>query len=356
MKWRIQQMKKIVIIFLLVISFGLSGLLAADKEQTDAWLALMGEKDLQVKLQKLEVYYNKYGSKENRNSMYMYLNLAETTYLLQQYEKAIPFGEKALTYKELDASYKLRMYLYLANAYNLTKKDLDKAYNYAEQVITIAKSLHTATEGNSAIDIGYTAPALRIQVQLLAAKSDDPQSAMTAFNKALEAFQLDKSDKSANIVKFLSERMLKNEKVEEAIRGVETINQAKPNADYYKMLGMWYARLENMPQAVADENLKASYQAKSIENLKASYQMKRNAKVAYDLGVLLNQAKDIDNAIEFLAESYLLNDEKYSPEALKLFEHLFFFEKAKDLPKKEQEKGYNEILAAAKVRLGITLP
>ena len=62
---------------------------------------------------------------------------------------------------------------------------------------------------------------------------------------------------------FLSERMIKLNQVEAAIKGIETINQGKPNADYFKTLGMWYARLKN--------------QDKAIENLKASYQMKKNS-------------------------------------------------------------------------------
>ena len=115
-------MKKIVILIIMLITVSLSGLLALDKEQTDSWIDLVGEKDLQVKMQKLEAYFNKYGGKEDRNSMYMYLQLAFTTYQLQQYEKTIQFGEKALTYKEIENSHKLQLNLYLANAYNLTKK------------------------------------------------------------------------------------------------------------------------------------------------------------------------------------------------------------------------------------------
>jgi len=283
-------------LILLLITISLSGLLALDKEQTDSWIALVGEKDLQVKIQKLDAYFAKYGVKEDRNSMYMYLQLAETTYLLQQYERTIQFGEKALTYKEIETGYKMRVYLYLANSYNLTKKDVDKAYGYADQIIELAKSLRSETQDSSAIDNSYTAPALRIQVQLLSAKSQDPQNALTALNKALEAYKLDKSDKSANFVLALSKHMLDTNRVDEAIRGVEAINLDKPSADYHKTLGLWYARLKNMPKA--------------IENLKASYNMKKNAKVAYDLGVLLNQNQNLDSALEYLAESHLLNDEK----------------------------------------------
>jgi tetratricopeptide (TPR) repeat protein len=335
-------MKKIAILIIMLITIGLSALPALDKEQTDAWTALVGEKDLQVKMQKLEAYYNKYGAKEDRYSMYMYIHLAQTSYLLQQYDKTLQFGEKALTYKEIDASNKLPLYLYLANSYNLTKKDLDKAYDYAEQIITLANSLRSETQGNSAIDVNYTAPALRIQVQLLAAKAQDPQIALKALNKALEAYKLDKSDKSADFVIKLSDHLHKIEKIEDAIRGLETINADKPKPEYYITLGKWYNQIKNMPKA--------------IENFKASYAMKRNAQVAYNLGILLNQAQELDSAIGYLAEAYLMNDEKISPEAQKLFEHLVFFEKTKGQPQPEQEKIYNEILAAAKARLGITQP
>lgn len=329
-------MKKIKTYLLLIIVFGAIVLPAMDKAQTDAWIAIQGEKNLQTRFDKLEEYYKTYGDKDERNALYMYLYLAEAAYQLQQFEKTIQYGEKSLLYKDIDPQNKMRITLSLANSYNLTKKDSDKAFSYADLVIELAKSLRIDNQNNTSMDTNFIAPALRIQVQLLAAKTEDPQNAVTAFNKSLEAYQLDKSDKSANFVLVFSERMLRNQRVEDAIRGIEAVNQNKPNAEYYKMLGMWYARLKN--------------QDKAIENLKASYQMKKNAKVAYDLGVLLNKT-DIDGAMNYLAESNLLNDEKYSPDALKLLQHLVFFVKTKGQPQAEQEKIFNEIMAAAKTRL-----
>ncbi|MCX6555381.1 MAG: hypothetical protein NTZ12_10305 [Candidatus Aminicenantes bacterium] len=308
-----------------------------DRAQTDAWIAIQSEKNLQARFDKLEEYFKIYGDKDERNAMYMYMNLADAAYLLQQFEKTILYGEKTLLYKDVDPQNRLRIYLSLANAYNLTKKDMDRAYGYADQVIELAKTLRAETQSTT-IDTSYIAPALRIQVQLLAAKSDDPQSSIDAFNKSLEAYQLDKSDKSANFVLVFSERMLKNQRLEDAIRGIEAINQNKPNAEYFKMLGMWYNRLKNPDKA--------------IENLKASYEMKKNAKVAYDLGVLLNKT-DIDGAMGYLAESFLLNDEGYSKKAEELLRTLVVFHKTKGQPQTEQEKAYNDILATAKVRLGI---
>jgi tetratricopeptide (TPR) repeat protein len=335
-------MKKISLYFLLFIVIGASMLSAMNKVQTDAWMDILGEKNLQAKLEKLEEYSKTYGDKtDETNARYMYLNLADTTYQLQQFEKTIQYGEKALLYKDIEAQNKLRIYLFLANAYNLTKKDIEKSYSYADLVIELAKSLRLETQSNTIIDTSFIAPALRIQVQLLLSKPQDVKNTTDAFSKALESYRLDNSEKSSNFVIFISERMVKLDQVEAAIKGVEIINQAKPNADYYKTLGMWYARLKN--------------QDKAIENLKASYQMKKNGKVAYDLGVLLNKT-DIDSAMNYLAESNLLNDEKYSPKALELLQHLFFNVKSKDLLPAEQEKGFQEILLAAKTRLGITLP
>jgi tetratricopeptide (TPR) repeat protein len=271
----------------------------------------------------------------------MYLHLADTAYQLQQFDKTIQYGEKALLYNDIEAQNKLRIYLFLANAYNLTKKDIDKSYSYADLVIELAKSLRLETQSNTTIDTGFIAPALRIQVQLLLSKPQDLKNTTDAFNKALESYNLDKSEKSSKFVLFLSERMVKLNEVEAAIKGIETINQVKPNADYFRTLGMWYARLKNLDKA--------------IENLKASYQLEKNSKVAYDLGVLLNKT-DIDSAMNFLAESNLLNDEKYSPKALELLQHLFFNIKSKGQLPDEQEKGFQEIMLAAKTRLGITLP
>jgi tetratricopeptide (TPR) repeat protein len=335
-------MKKTAILSIMLIVFTMTSVFALDKEQVDSWTALVGEKDLQVKMQKLEAYYNKYGAKEDRYSMYMYIHLAQTTYMLQQYDKTILYGEKAVAYKEIDASNKLPLYLYLANSYNLTKKDLDKAYDYAEQIIVLASSLRSESQSNSAIDINFTAPALRIQVQLLAAKAQDPQVALSALNKSIEAYKLDKSEKSSFFVVKLSEHLRKSEKIEDAIRGIEVINQDKPSAEYHNLLGTMYNQIKNMPKA--------------IENFKASYALKKNAQVAYNLGILLNQNQEMDSALEYLAEAHLLNDETWSPKALKFLDHLVFFEKTKGQPQPEQEKIYNEILAAAKVRLGITLP
>lgn len=309
------------------------------KAQTDAWIAIQEEKNLQTKLTKLEEYYATYGDKDERNALYMYMSLSDIAYQLQQFDKTILYGEKVLPHKDLDPQNKLRICLALANAYNLTKKDPEKAYAYADKIIELGKTLRAENPNSAINDNNYVAPALRIQVQLLAAKPEDPQNAITAFNKSLEAYQLDKSDKSANFVLVFSERMLKSDRVEDAIRGIEAINQNKPSAEYSKMLGMWYARLKN--------------QDKAIENLKASYQIKANAKVAYDLGVLLNKT-DIDAAMNYLAEANLLNDEKYSPEALKLLQHLVLYVKTKGQPQAEQEKAFNDIIAAAKVRLGIT--
>jgi hypothetical protein len=60
--------------------------------------------------------------------------------------------------------------------------------------------------------------------------------------------------------------------------------------------------------------------------------------------------------MDYLAESHLMNDEKYSGDALKLLQQLLFYVKTKGQTSAEQEKAFNAIIAAAKARLEAAPP
>ncbi len=89
-------MRKIIVLILLFIVSSALVLAVMSKTQTDAWIAIQGEKDPQIRLEKLEEYYKTYGDKAERNAIYMYLSLTDTAYQLQQFDKTIQYGEKAL--------------------------------------------------------------------------------------------------------------------------------------------------------------------------------------------------------------------------------------------------------------------
>ena len=124
----------------LIMIFALSSVvLPMRKERADLYNKAIGEKEANKKLALLEEYLQKYGKKEDKYLKYIFLNLTYTTFALKKYDKSIEYGEKTLTFQEIDDTSKIRIFLYLANSYYVTSKDLDKAIEYAGLVTELAK-------------------------------------------------------------------------------------------------------------------------------------------------------------------------------------------------------------------------
>jgi len=332
-------MKKFTLLLMIAVLTGLCQLLVAvDKEQTDMWLSILTDKEPQSRIQKLDAYQEKYGAKDDKISPFMWMQLAYTAYLLQQFDKTINAAEKSLTYKEVETNDRMRLYLYLANAYYVTKKDLGKSYEYANLLIDLARSLKGGQEKAQGLDNQYIAPALRIQIKILEERTKDLKNTQEALAKAIEAYKMDRSTRSGEYVIILGNRIYKLGQLDAAIMALETVMSIRPTSDTARVLAYWLDQKGN--------------KEKALEYLKTSYKMKKSAKVAFDIGALL-QKNDLDSSINYLAESVVLNDRKYSPKAQELLEHLFFNVKAKGMLSAEQEKAYQEILAAAKSRLGL---
>ena len=93
------------------------------------------------------------------------------------------------------------MYIYLANSYNVTKRDVDKAYQYAGLVIDLSKLIKKGFEKDEKlkkqINLNYLSPALSIQSLILYSKGkDNAESLKNALEKSLEAFKFDTSKRT----------------------------------------------------------------------------------------------------------------------------------------------------------------
>jgi tetratricopeptide (TPR) repeat protein len=325
-------------------------LLHADAKQ-DLWLKAAAEKNLELRLQLFEEFKDKYGEKETKNTKYLYLNLTQASFQLKKFEKSIEYGEKALSFEDIEGNHKIQLYLWLANAYNITQKDMEKAYYYAGLVVDFGKTLKQRSENtkhskklNEQLDKGFIAPALRIQIRILYSKGkNNPQIISDATKKAVEAFKLDNSKKSADLVYRLSLNLSKMNRIDDAIQYVEQItNENSPNSSGLNLLGTWYYKKGNRVRAV--EYFQKSYEA-----------MKKNrtaAKMALKIGQLISKM-DKEKAMMFFAESYILSDSDQESNAYKYLRQLWFNELAKGKPQEEQDQGFTEILNAAKSRLGI---
>lgn len=322
-------------------------------EQQDLWLKAAAEKDPGLRFQYFEEFLQKYGDEEGKYSKYLYSNLSQTAFQLKEYNKSIQYGVKALEYQDLEANYKLQIYLILANAFNVTKSDLDKAYHYAGLVIDFGKSVKMTTETTDRskqlsenIDKYFIAPAYRIQTHILFERAkNEPNKLMDAVTKAVEAYNFHKSDRNLELILSLAYRLAKQDHLDQAILFVEQLCQnGEANEKCFSMLGTWYSKKGNKDKAI--QYFEKLYQIQDKND--------NAAKTALNIGVLLSQ-KDKRKAVDYFAEAFLLLHSDKTSNAFKYMEHMWFNELAKGKPQEEQEQGLQNIIAAAKVRLGIDL-
>ena len=316
-----------------------------EKSKQDYWLDAVTEKKLEVKLTKLEDYLNRYGEKDKNKLPTLYLLLARTSFNLKQYDKSVKYGEKALTFKENDF-HKLELYLKLANAYYLSdNKNTDKAYHYAGLVVDLAKSMKgdvvkdKNSQANINLDLAYIKPALITQIKVLyETGKNDLKSMQEALKLAEEAFSINPDKKMAKNLFMICYMLYKLNDKETAINALAKVVEKVPDQRFCSLLATWYS--------------KSGKKDKALEVFKRSYLKRKSSKLAYNIGILLKN-KNLDEALNYFAESYVLNSPPYSERAYKILEHLFYNVKMKGVAQDQQDAAFKQLIDAAKSRLNI---
>jgi len=337
---------------ILLLSGSLFFLMAGEKQ--DLWIKAAAEKNLEKRLEYFDDYKAKFGEKKDENAKFLYYNLAQTTMQLKQFEKTIEYGEKTLTFEDLGDNYKLAVAIWLSNAYNLARKDYDKAYSYASMVIDTGKSLKGMSEGNeriaklsAGIDKRYIAPAMRIQLRILLAKGiADTQARMDIIEKAIEAHSLDNSNAfPRRTVLKQSVELAKSNKTIEAINAIEkVVDPENLNLSEARLMASLYYRKYSKSKDTVDKD-------KAIGFYEVAYNKKKDSSMAVKIGQLLSK-KNKEKAIQYFADAYILSKLDKESSAYKYLQQLWFKDKAKDQTPEEQEAGFNQIIEAAKSRLG----
>jgi len=340
--------KKIIVVSVLVL---LTSLLLFGSKKEEMWHKAITEKDLELRLQYLKDYEAEFGNKKDKFHKFLYMNLADTAFQLTKYDEAIQYGEKALTFPDLNAPNKLRLYLTLANSFNITKKDIEKAYHYAGLIVDLSKELiskHEASEQDEEkkekfiknYKAFYIAPALRIQAQILYGKGkDNPAILKEAAQKACEAFETDKSQRSSEMVFSYAFSLYRSNLTNEAINALELIlDREKPEYKHSYLLATLYIRKKD--------------KAKAAMYFEMAYNVDRKAKLAMKIAQLVYK-ENIDKGIQYFAEAYILLKSNKESDAYKYLEQLYFNQKAKNIPPAEQEKGFRTIINTARTRLGM---
>ena len=346
----------LILILFLTASFSFSKV--SDKQ--NAWIKAAAEKDATMKLQLFEAYKEKYGGKKDKNTKFLYFNLAQTSMALKKFEKVIEYGEKALTFEDLEDSYKLDIALWLANAFNLARKDYDKAYSYADMVIDLGKSLKGMADGREqadeiaeGINKRFIAPAFRIQIWILKSKGiSDDKARMDVVQKGIAAHNFDKSNPfPKRTVLQESVELARKNKINEAIDAIEkVVDLEKLNFSEANLLAQLFIRRFNRSKTEADKDKTIFYFEEAYKKAPQESKKKKGG-IAVKIGRLLSK-KDKDKAIKYFAEAFVLLESDKESDAYKYLQQLWFKEVASDKTPEEQEAGFKQIIDAAKTRLG----
>ena len=332
-------MKRIILLNLLFILFITMYIFAQNDNSKDMYGNALEENDPLLRFQKLEEYYNKNREDDQKVDKKFILTIVRAAFESKKFDRVIKYGEKALKFEWVNEENKLGLYLQISNAYVVLKINLTKAYNYSEFVVNRTKIM-IKNGLNHELNEKFVIPALYLQIRILDKEVIDLEALENVLKKSTELYLYKKSPKFARYVFVFTNRLYYQfNKHEEAIKALEMIcndNNAKP--EHLNKIAYWYSK--------KNENKKA------IEYLKRSYNLKKDAKIAYSLGKLL-QNKDIDKAIDYLAESYLMGDKNTSNNSKLLLEHLYFNIKMDEKFPEEKEKGYIEILNKARLKLGL---
>lgn len=343
-------MKKIVIL----VSFLVSILLMAfPGDQQDLYIKAVSEKDPGLKIQLLKQYEQLYGETGDKYLKFIYLQLAQTLFQVKNYDQVIQYGEKTLDSGEIAPTNRLPLFYALANSYHTSQKDPDKVYKYAGAMIELAQWVINKAKTSDLQDLEkekleqfietykkyYIASGYRLQAMVLFSRAEDDVNALKeAAEKAVEAYKADESESSSRLAFSIAGQLFKKNDLDDAIVVAESIfAESNPNGQIAGFLGTLYYRKGDKDKAV--------------QYFELAYKADRKMKTAMTIGQLVYK-KDVDKGIQYFADAFILSNADENSKAFQYLRELYYNKKAKDLAPAKQDKGFKEIIEAAKVRLG----
>ncbi len=301
-------MKKICLM-LLTLTF-LAGALLAQNPADEAYIKAMTVQDNCEKVRLLKDFINKYAGKGSQYENYAYAYLCLLPCPSKSQQESITYGEKALTMEGLDAEVKSSLLIFLANTYISQGQNLDKAKNYANQLMELAKAEKNKEGANQEKWNKYIAAGYFI-LGSAAEKAKDISGALEAY---LNAYNLSKDKSILASLRKMGKTFADSQNYAEAEKVYRTIyNQTKDPNDAVLL---------------SQVMLKANKNDEALALLKEAYAKKRDGELAFSIAVILaNKAKTdpsvVNEAIRYSLEAAFLS-RKNSDMAMKMAEGLFF--------------------------------
>ncbi|MBP6908868.1 MAG: hypothetical protein KBC18_00400 [Candidatus Saccharicenans sp.] len=301
-------MKRIQLMLFLLIAA--SSLALAQNPADEAYIKAMQASDPCQRVQLLKSYVTTYAGKGTTYENYAYANLCLTPCKTKTVEETINYGEKALSAGGLDDTTKCQVLLTLSGVYTYQGQNLDKARNYANQVIELAKTNKNKEESNPEqwnrmIGAGY------LTLASAAEKSKDTNGAIEAY---LTAYSFLKDPKVLHPLKKMGRELYEAKNYTEAEKVFRTIyNQSKDPND-----ALFLGQLL----------MKANRNEEALIFLKEAYNKKKSGEIAFSIAVLLAKKAQSDpalvnEAVRYSLEAALLPNAN-SQQAMKMAESLFY--------------------------------
>ncbi|MFC2169774.1 hypothetical protein ACFLRM_04330 [Acidobacteriota bacterium] len=305
-------MKKMILITFTLILFLSPNMFAQNEEADQAYINAITTQDLAQKVKLLKEYAAKWDGKGTQYENFVYSTLCLTPYQGKTPQETADYGEKALAAGGLDDITKLQVYLNVSAMYTQLGKNLDKAKNYASQIVKIA----TATKNKQGAEIspaqcdqligaGYFAQA---QAQ---EKAKDYNGAVNSYVSAYNIL------KDKQIITSLK----KNGK---ALYDAKNYSGAEKAFKIAAAVSNDFASIAFYAKSLH----RGGKKAEALKAYKQAYGKDKSGEIAYNIGIILAADAKTNPVLGSEALTYLLDASFLSPanskKAMALAESLYF--------------------------------
>ncbi len=321
---------------MVILSFVLGSvqLQAGKKEKEALYIAAITEQNPEIKMQKLEEYFSKFGKKKKNQTAPLFIHLVETAYKLKSWDKLLNYSTLAFDSGKLSEIDNMNVKLKLAY-YNMTaKKDLAEAEKLADEILVFGKKIN-----NAMCDKMFCAPALRIKIAILEAQSTDSKAITKALDASFEVYKIDKSQKSADFIFYFAQKAYNELSLyDTAIAALEKIcDIPKAKVEHMEKLASWY--------------MSDGYNDKALKYYSKSYNVSKNAQTAYLIGKLTYK-NDLTKGLNYLAEAYVFDEAPYSDQAKELLDAAYKESQPEETTPEQIDEAIQQMIEDARLRLG----
>ena len=277
------------------------------------------------------------------NKLYADMN---TAYSAKQYDQAVSLAEQILALPELekvDKKNQLQIRFILANSLFSVKKDLDKAIAAADALVGQVEEMKGNGGGNQ-FDRTFLVPGMQIRFYSLVERFKASKNAGDLVQAADTLWtiyeQYDQKPANVRLLVNIAQMLSSADQRDKAIELLEKLSTRDlggQGSTCFHLLATNYS--------------KKGDKARSITYLQKAYDARRIAKYALDLGQMLFASKDVDGAIRYLAEAYVLDQENANSKAYKTLRHLIYNVKGKDKGEDELDSMLKDAVAQARTRV-----